>query len=300
MPGLSRGRPVLKFVLVSLALGFLILAVARPRLPGKLEQVTRQGAEIILAVDVSRSMLAEDIRPNRLTRAKMAIEQMLKRLVNDRVGLIVFAGRPYVQVPVTADYSAAQMFLRSVSTSMVEQQGTDLGAAIELATKSFSGTERVQRALVIISDGEDHEAAAIEQASLAAEKGIIIHTIGMGLADSVPIPDGSGQGRFIQKPGGGTALTALNEQILMDVAQAGGGVYVQANNAQSGLELVHARINDMEKAEFEAKTLDYEELFAYFVGAALILLSLDFFVREKKSENSNFYKRWVERNTDTL
>jgi len=192
MPYVSYSRPVLKAILVLLALASLVFGIARPQFGSKLREIKREGVELIIALDVSNSMMAEDIQPNRLERAKQAITRLVDRLVNDKIGLIVFAGDAYIQIPITTDYVSAKLFLNAISTDIVPKQGTAIGSAIELGTKSFTQQEETSKALIIITDGENHEDDAVEAAKLAAEKGIKVHTIGIGLPQGAPIPVYSG------------------------------------------------------------------------------------------------------------
>ncbi|MCK5170023.1 MAG: VWA domain-containing protein, partial [Bacteroidales bacterium] len=255
MPFVSKTRPVLKFIFLTVAILALIFALADPQFGSKLEKVKVKGAEIIIAIDVSNSMLAEDIKPNRLERAKQAISKLVDKMENDRIGLIVFAGDSYIQVPVTSDYSAAKMFLSSINTNFVSKQGTAIGSAIDLAMNSFTPESNMEKALIIITDGENHEDDAIKAAELAHEKGIAIHTIGMGSPQGAPIPlqKGYGQTVFQKDKDGNTVISKLDQGALQEIASAGGGVYIRANNTQTGLNKLFERINKMEKTEMEER-----------------------------------------------
>lgn len=286
MDDVSFLRPVWKFGLVMLALGFLIVGLAGPQIGSKLKEVKRKGVELVIALDVSNSMLAEDIQPNRLERSKRAISKLLDELQNDKIGLIVFAGEAYVQLPITTDYAAAKMFLSTVNTQVVPTQGTAIGAAIELAMKSFTSETEKNKAIIIITDGENHEDDAIAKAEEAAEKGIIVHTIGMGLPKGAPIPIGnSGRSNFRTDRTGQIVISKLDETMLQQIASAGRGKYIRANNSQSGLNKLFEEINRMEQSEIESTAYsEYEDRFQYLIGAALFLLLLDFVILERKNK----------------
>ncbi len=285
MEGVAQSRPGIKLFLFSLAWTFLVLGLARPQLGAKLEAVKKKGVEVIVALDVSNSMLAEDIQPNRLERAKKAISKMVDRMENDRVGLIVFAGDAYVQIPVTSDYQAVKMFLPTIGPSTVPKQGTAIASAIDLAAKSFSpGTDR-SRALIIITDGENHEADPVAAAKKAHEEGITIHTIGIGKPSGAPIPlTVNGQRTFLKDRNGHTVITRLDEPLLQKIAMAGGGIYVRASNASMGLSKIYNKIKGMDQKEMKEKNYsEYNDLFQYAIGLALLFLILEWMVSERKS-----------------
>jgi Ca-activated chloride channel homolog len=287
MPDVSTGKPVFKFVLFTLAYIFLILGLANPQIGTKLEEVKREGVDIIIALDVSNSMLAEDLSPNRLERAKRAIEQLVDKLHNDRIGIIVFGGQAYTQLPVTTDYAAAKLFLSTISTDLIPTQGTAIGAAISLAMESFDFKNNSGKAIVIITDGEDHEGDIAEEIKAANEKQVVIHTIGMGSSQGAPIPiyrQGQQVG-FKKDREGNTVVTKLNEDMLAQIAASGNGTYVRASNAESGLNIILDKINKMQKAEFGTKIYtDYEDRFQYFIAISFLLLLLEFIVSERKSK----------------
>ncbi len=287
VPSISKGRLILKFVILMIAYAFLVIGIANPQIGSKLIEGERKGIDIIIALDVSNSMLAEDIKPNRLERAKQAISKLIDKLGNDRIGIIVFAGNAYMQLPITTDYSAAKMFLTTISTKIVPTQGTAIGEAIEMGIKSFDD-ETHSRAIIVITDGENHEDDAIEAAKDATEKGIKVYTIGMGLTDGVPIPEYNQYGRstgYKKDRQGSTIVTKLNESMLQQIASAGKGVYVRANNTRSGLRTVFEEINKLEKTEFESKMFsDYEDRFQYFLAVSLILLFIELLIFERKSK----------------
>ena len=288
-PDVSKGKQVLKFILVSIAFLFLVIGIADPQIGSKLEEVKREGVDIIIALDVSNSMKAEDIKPNRLERSKQAISKLVDKLQNDRIGIIVFAGQAYTQLPLTTDYGAAKLFLSTIDCDMIPTQGTAIGAAIDLALNSFSNEKdnKKHKTLVIITDGENHEDDAIGEAKKAAEKGVIIHTIGMGSVNGSPIPmyKNNVQIGFRKDAEGNTVVTKLDEVILQQIAGAANGKFVRASNSEDGLEIILKEINKMEKKEFGTKMYtDYDDQFQWFIGIALLFLLLEFLVSERKSK----------------
>ncbi len=286
MPYSSKNRPVLKFIILMLALAFFIVGIARPQFGSKLKTVKREGIELIIALDVSNSMMAEDIQPNRLERAKRAISRLVDRLKDDKIGLIVFAGDAYTQLPITSDYNSAKLFLNSVNTQIVPKQGTAIGAAIDLARRSFTPNGESNKAIVIITDGENHEDDAVSSAQQAVSEGIVVHTIGMGLPSGSPIPVfRNGQTDYLKDRDGNVVVTKLNEQMLEQISAAGEGIYVRANNAQVGLNALFDEINKMEKQEMEARTYsEYDDQFQYFFAVGLFLLLLEFVILERKNK----------------
>lgn len=287
MPLESFTRPWLKMILLQLAVLMIVLAIANPQTGSRLEEVKREGIDLIIALDVSNSMLAEDILPNRLERSRQAINRMIDKLTGDRVGIIVFAGKAYVQLPLTTDYNAARMFVSTINTNMVPSQGTAIGEAIQLALNAFDPQVERNKAIVIISDGEDHEENAITKAEEARNQGVTVYTIGMGLADGAPIPVYNEYGKmtgFRKDKQQNTVVTRLNESLLQQVAAAGNGAYVRANNTRSGLETILGEINKIAKSEIEARIFtDYENKFQLFIGFALALLILEILITLKKS-----------------
>ena len=279
----------LTLLLLALLLAFssLVFALARPQLGSKLEEVKRQGVDVVIALDVSNSMNAEDIRPNRLEKSKRAIYKLIDQLQGDRIGLIIFAGQAYVQLPITTDYGAAKLFLSTINTNMVPTQGTAIGTAIEKSVASIGDSARHNSAIIIITDGENHEDNAVEAARDAAAKGIFVHTIGMGSPDGAPIPvrRGNTVSGYLQDKAGTTVITRLNELALQEIADAGKGKFVRATNSDDGIQLIMKEIDAMEKKEFAAKLFtDYEDQFQYFLGLALLFLLLDFLISERRSE----------------
>lgn len=289
-PQISFFKRFLRIVLITTALAMIILTATRPQLGTKLQEMKREGVEIIISLDVSNSMLAEDFQPNRLERAKQAIFRMTDKLMNDKIGLIVFAGDAFVQVPLTTDYTITKMMTANVSTDIIPVQGTAIGRAIALAENSFSTVEESSKVIILISDGENHEDDPVEQARKTAEKGIITHVVGIGDTRGTPIPlrDRSGQKRFLTDPDGNVVMTRLDENTLRQIASAGGGVYVRASGSDFGLSSILDNISELEKSEFEAQIFtDFEERFQYFAGLALLLLLIEFFVSERKSSFLN-------------
>ncbi|MDP2339014.1 MAG: VWA domain-containing protein [Bacteroidota bacterium] len=286
MPNVSTSRPVFKFIVILFALASIIVGIARPQFGSKLKTEKRKGIELIIALDVSNSMMAEDIQPNRLERSKRAISQLVDKLSNDKIGLIVFAGDAYTQLPITADYVSAKLFLSSISPQMVPTQGTAIGAAIELGIKSFNPQFTGSKAMIIITDGENHEDDAIGAATEAAKQGIVVYTLGMGLPQGGPIPDFiNGQKTFRKDKDGNFIVTKLDEAMLQKIAEAGKGAYIRANNAQIGLNNLLGEVNKMEKSELETQIYaDYDDKFQYFIGLGLFLILLDFMILERKNK----------------
>ncbi len=286
MPFASKNRPVFKFLILMLALAFIIIGIARPQYGSKLKKIKREGIELVIALDVSNSMLAEDIQPNRLDRAKLAISRLVDKLKDDKIGLIVFAGDAYTQLPITADYNSAKLFLNSVNTQIVPKQGTAVGAAINLASRSFTPNSKSNKAIIVITDGENHEDDAVSAAKSAVENGIVVHTIGMGLPQGSPIPVlRNGQKEYLKDNQGNVVVTKLDETMLEQIAAAGNGVYVRANNAQVGLNTLFDEINKLEKTEMESLVYsDYEDQFQYFFALGLFLILLEFVILERKNK----------------
>jgi Ca-activated chloride channel family protein len=290
IPMASSFKPVLKFVILLTGLTFLIIGLAGPRVGSKLKEVTKKGREIIIALDVSNSMLAEDVKPNRLMMAKQSLNRLLNELENDKIGLIVFAGDAYTQVPITNDYGAARLFLNSVSTEMVSRQGTALGAAIELASKSFSPESQAEntssgksRAIIVITDGENHEDDAFEAAKAAADKGIVIHAIGLGDPDGVPIPLYPGSRDVRRDKEGNVVVSKLDETSLKKIASVSGGFYYPAKNT-AGLQQLLQKLNEIETEEYTARVFaEYIERYQYMVGIGLFLLILESLILLRKN-----------------
>jgi Ca-activated chloride channel homolog len=285
IPEKSSVRPYIKFILILTAFIMLVIAAARPQYGSKLEEVKKKGVEVIIALDVSNSMLAEDIKPNRLERSKQAIERLVDQLDNDKIGLIVFAGEAYTQIPITVDYKSAKMFLSSVNTEIVPKQGTSLGAAINLGIRSFSPSNTESRALVIITDGENHEDDPLTAAEEAKKAGVIIYTIGIGSPEGSPIPITRGGGKdFLKDRDGNTVVTRLDEKVLQEIALRTGGKYVRASTSVMGLNEIYSDIGRMKKIEMEGKVFaEYNDQFQYFAGLAALLLLIELLIMERKN-----------------
>ncbi|MBI9069842.1 MAG: VWA domain-containing protein [Salinivirgaceae bacterium] len=287
MPEASKSRPWIKLIIAETALMLVIIGAAGPQFGTKLKEVKREGIELVIALDVSNSMLAEDIAPNRLENSKRAISKLVDRLHNDKIALIVFAGDAFVQLPMTTDYSAAKMFLSTITPKLVTNQGTAIGSAIDLGIKAFTPGDDKNKALIIITDGENHEDNAIDMALAANEAGIIVHTIGMGLSKGAPIPQYNkfGQKDYRTDRSGTVVISKLDETTLKKVAASGGGQYIRANNTKTGLNALFDELNDMEKVEMDAKVYsEYEEQYQYFIGFAILLLFIEVFILFKKNK----------------
>ncbi len=294
MPDYSRGRGVLKLILLLSSLFFLVLAVARPQFGSKLKEEKTEGIEMMLVVDVSNSMLAEDFEPSRLERTKYAIGKLFEGLRQDRVGLVVFAGEAKVQLPITTDYRMARAFAKRISPGLVSVQGTDLAQALSLATISFSSHtgENRSRAIILITDGEGHEGDVMAAAEQAAAEGIRIYTIGIGTPEGAPIQI---DGEFLMDEKGDMVVTKLDEQTLEALAQTTGGLYVRASKQDLGLDEVVREINELERSELE--TLRFEEFneqYAYALVVALVLLLLEFALLDRRNpllSHLNIFRR---------
>lgn len=287
LPNYSRVKSSVKFGIIILVFILLVIAAANPQVGTKMEEVKQSGIDVYILLDVSLSMKAEDIKPNRLDRAKFQISNLIQKLRGDRIGLIIFAGHAYVQFPLTSDYSAANLFLNAVDVNSVPQQGTAIASAINLAVKSFDYKTSTQKAIVVITDGEDHEGDVIQAVNNAVAKDIKIYTIGLGSSDGVPIPVYSKNGQqigFKKDNDGNVVLTKLDASILQQIASAGKGQYFHGSNYEDQLNDIYNDLSKLEKTEFGVKKVtDYEDRFYYFLIPALILLVLEFFISETKS-----------------
>lgn len=287
IPDFSQFRKNLKSVLLVLALLSLILGIAGPQFGSRLTEVKHEGIEIMVALDVSNSMRAEDIPPNRLERAKQELSKLMDKLGSDRIGLIVFAGDAYSQIPITSDYLSAKMFLSGINTGMVSRQGTDIGAAIELALKSFSPVTKAGKALIIISDGENHEGNVEAAVKKAREKGVRIFTIGMGLPQGARIPERSDAGAqdFLRDREGNFVVTRLDEKMLAELADAGKGRYYRATAQDMGLRQMLAELRKIDKAEMEFREYsEFEEQFPVFIWISLVLFTIEFMLIDRKNK----------------
>ena len=283
MPEVSSKRHHLKFWLLLGAIAMVIIVMAGPQFGSKLETVKRQGVEIMVCLDVSNSMLAEDVQPNRLAKAKQMLSRLTDDFTNDKLGLIVFAGDAFTQLPITSDYVSAKMFLSSINPSMVSTQGTAIGAAINLAMRSFTPSETSDKAIILITDGENHEDNAVEAAAAAAEKGIHVNIIGMGDPKGSPIPIDANS-NYMKDREGNVVITKLNEQMCQEIAAAGHGIYARADNTNSALRALQKEIEKMNKSELDSKVYsEYDERFQTFAWIALILLIADFMTLDRKN-----------------
>ena len=286
-PDVSLSRPGMKFIMLMTALFLMIIALCGPLIGSKLEEVKRKGVDIMIALDVSNSMKAEDIKPSRLERSKQAISRLIDKLQGDRIGLVVFAGEAYTQLPITTDYGAAKLFLSTIDPEIVPRQGTAIGAAIDVASSAFSDSSRKHSAIIVITDGENHEDDAIDAAKKAWERGARTFAIGMGSVEGAPIPVFSNGARvgYRQDNSGQTVVTKLDPIALQEIAEAGHGRFVRASNSDDGLDLILKEINTLEKKEFQAKMFtDYENQYQYFAAAALFLILIEFLLGERKSK----------------
>ena len=285
VPELSKIRPIIKFILQLIAISAGVIMLSRPQFGSKIEDIKKQGVEVIIALDVSNSMLAEDIQPNRLTRAKQAISRLVDNLENDKIGLIVFAGDAYTQIPVTTDYVSAKMFLSTISPDMVPKQGTSIGAAISLGIRSFSPGEGKSKAMIIITDGENHEDDPVPAAEEAFKAGIVIHTIGIGSTEGVPVPVIiNGKKDYLKDVDGNTVITKLDEDILKKIAISSNGSYVRASNSNIGLDQIFNEIKKLKKQEMESTMYtEYNDQFQIFAAISLILLFAEFIIMDRKN-----------------
>ena len=283
MPEYSSARKNLKIYLLFLAYIGAVLMCARPQFGIKEETVKKQGVEIIVALDISRSMLAEDVSPSRLDRAKMLVSKLIDSFENDRVGLIVFAGDAFVQLPITNDFVSAKMFLQSISPDLISRQGTNLHEAINLAAGSFTSQEDIGKSIILITDGENHEAGALEAAEEAAGQGYVIHVLGVGLPEGAPIPD-SRTGGYYKDRSGQTVITRMNEQMCREISKAGQGIFVRVDNSDQAGRAIAAEVEKMQKAETKHKSYkEYDEQFIAVAWIVLFLLVLEALLLEKRN-----------------
>ena len=283
MPNVSRHRPRVKFILLIAALALMIVMLARPQMGTKINHEKRTGIETIIAMDISNSMLAEDVAPSRLDRAKMMVENLVDHFTNDKIGLIVFAGDAFVQLPITSDYVSAKMFLSNIDPSMIDVQGTDLAAAIKMATNSFTQEQGIGKAIIVITDGEDHEGGALEAAREAKDKGMRVFVLGIGSPKGAPIPIGGGND-YIKDETGQTVMSALNEDMCKQVAEAGGGAYIHVENNSNAQEQLNAELDKLSKKE-TAVTIysDFDEQFQAVAILVMLLLIIEICILEVRN-----------------
>ena len=283
MPDVSKYRPDVKFGIIWLVVALFSLLLARPQFGSKLETVKRQGVEVMIALDISNSMLAQDVQPSRLAKAKRLVAQLVDKMENDKVGMIVFAGDAFTQLPITSDYISAKMFLESIDPSLISKQGTAIGAAINLATRSFTPQEGVGRAVIVITDGENHEGGAVEAATEAAKKGIQVNVLGVGLPDGAPIPM-EGTNDYRKDREGNVIVTRLNEAMCQEIAKAGNGLYVRVDNTNNAQKAIRQEINKMAKADVETQVYtEFNEQFQAVAWFILILLLVEMLILERKN-----------------
>ena len=287
-PNRSLFKSVLKLIIWCLIIACIAIALVNPKIGTKLETVKREGVDVVFAVDVSKSMLAEDIAPNRLEKAKQLVTQIVNNLASDRIGIIAYAGKAFPQLPITTDYAAAKMFLQGMNTDMLSSQGTAINEAINLAKTYYDNDEQTNRVLIIISDGEDHSEQAAEVAKEAKDEGIRILTIGVGTTKGAPIPIKDSQGRIMnykKDQNGETVITKLDEETLKSIAEQANGYYINGQVTSEVVDQIKEILNNMEKTEFEAKEFaDFKSQFQWFLGLAVLLLFIDIFLLERKTE----------------
>ena len=293
MPNVSRFRPLVKFWLLLGALALLIVVLARPQFGNKISHEKRTGIETIICMDISNSMLAEDVTPSRLDRAKMMVENLVDHFTNDKIGLIVFAGDAFVQLPITSDYVSAKMFLSSITPAMISTQGTDIAAAINMASHSFTQEENIGKAIIVITDGEDHEGGALEAAKEAKEKGMNTYVLGVGSPNGAPIPVGNGD--YMKDNTGQTVMSALNEQMCRQLADAGSGAYIHVENNSNAQEQLDNELDKLSKKETSSTIYsDFDEQFQAVAIIVLLLLILEVCILEIKNpmlKNVSLFKR---------
>ena len=283
MPDVSSYRPDVKFLLLLAAVALFSLLLARPQFGAKMETVKRQGIEVMIALDISNSMMAQDIQPSRLERAKRLVSRLVDGMENDKIGMVVFAGDAFTQLPITSDYISAKMFLSSIHPSLISKQGTAIGAAINLAARSFTPQEGVGRSIILITDGENHEGDAMEAAKAAAAKGIQVNVLGIGLPEGGPIPI-EGTNDFRRDREGNVVITQLNEAMCQEIAKAGNGIYVRVDNSNSAQRAIEQEVNKLAKSDIETKVYsEYNEQFQAVAWIILLLLLAEMLILERKN-----------------
>jgi batB protein len=282
MPDVSKYRPTIKFCLLLSAITILIFMIARPQVGSKISHEKREGIEVLIALDISNSMLAQDVIPSRLEKSKLLIEDLVDHFTNDKVGLVVFAGDAFVQLPITNDYVSAKMFLQNINPSLITTQGTDLARAISLSQSCFTQREHIGRAIIVITDGEDHEGGALEAAREAYKKGINVFILGVGTSKGAPIPDGNGG--YLKDNSGQTVLSALNEQMCQQVAKAGNGVYIHVDNTSDAQEKLNKELSKLQSGISDTVVYsEYNEQFQIFGIILLLLLIAETILLESRN-----------------
>ena len=293
MPDVSRFRPWVKFLLLITALSSLILTLARPQFGSKISHEKRNGIEAIIALDISNSMLAQDVQPSRLDKSKLMIENLINSFINDKIGLVVFAGEAYVQLPITSDYVSAKMFLSDITPSLISAQGTDIARAIRVSLSSFTQQKGVGKAIILITDGEDNEGGALEAVKEAKEKGVNVFILGVGDSKGAPIPLGNGE--YLKDNHGQTVMTALNENMCKEIAQAGSGTYIHIDNTSLAQEQLNNELSKLQKGDSDAVVYsEYNEQFQIVALLSFILLLIEVCLLERKNplfKRFNLFKR---------
>ena len=283
MPDVSKRRPDVKFTLILLCIALFSVLLARPQFGSKLETVKRQGVEVMIALDISNSMMAQDIQPSRLEKAKRLISQLVEKMEEDKVGLIVFAGDAFTQLPITSDYISAKMFLETISPSLITKQGTDIGAALNLANRSFTPQEGVGRTVILITDGENHEGGVEQAIKTVTDKDIQINVLGIGSPEGSPIPMEDSRD-FRRDKDGNIVVSRLNEQMCQELAKAGNGVYVRVDNTNTAQKAIQQAIDKLAKADIETQVYsDYNEQFQAVAWVLLLFLILELLIMERQN-----------------
>lgn len=283
MPDVSQYRPGVKFTLLCLSVILFVFLLARPQFGSKLETIKRQGIEVIIALDISNSMLAQDVEPNRLEKAKRLISQLVDKLQNDKIGMIVFAGDAFIQLPITSDFISAKIFLESITPSLISKQGTAIGEAITLATRSFTSQEGVGRTIILITDGENHEGKIAEATKHAIEKGIQINVLGIGSPEGSPIPI-EGTNDFRRDKEGNVVITSLNESMCQEIAKIGNGMYIRVDNTNNAQKAIIKEINKIAKDDIETQVYtDYNEQFQSVALLLFFVLLVEMLILERKN-----------------
>ena len=273
---------LLKFLFVTLALAAVIAGAANLQLPGAMDNVQRKGVDVVIAMDVSKSMLAEDIKPNRLERARQLVYKLMERLPDDRIGLVLFAGRAYLQMPLTSDHGAARMYIQQAGPEVVPTQGTVIAEALRTSNSAFNSKERKYKSIVLITDGEDHDPQAVQLARQLSEDGVMVNTVGIGSTQGAPIIDPA-TNEYKKDENGNTVISKLNETELQQLAQASKGIYVHMIDVETAVDAITKQLGTIEKTSLEDNAFrDYKSFFQWFLAGALLLLVIEFFLPERK------------------
>ena len=293
MPDASVARPRVKFALLIAALSLLIVLLARPQMGSRISKEKRNGIETIIALDISNSMMATDVVPSRLDKSKLLVENLVDHFTNDKIGLVVFAGDAFVQLPITSDYVSAKMFLQNIDPSLIASQGTDIARAIDVSMHSFTQAEKVGKAIIVITDGEDHEGGAVEAAKIARKKGINVFILGVGDPKGAPIP--MGDGGYMTDNTGQTVMSALNEEMCREVAKAGSGVYIHVDNTSDAQSRLNNELTKLQKGETESVVYsEYDEQFQAFGILVILLLIIEICILESRNpllKNVKIFKK---------